>query len=604
MKVSSLTRATVSMVAVLAASCWTTSPLSAQQSLQTADGLLELNAALPQEVRAGEQFTYTIEVKNRSQNVVLHDIQLTQKGATGFTIENTSMLEGQKQTRQAQRRKTRSADASQQKSADEKQPRDSEQQAKDQQADEQQADQKAQQSEQSPGSMKIAMLGPGESRQIQVKASADQEGQLQTCLEVSSYRPAICLTAQVVKPELAITKQAPQQANRCEMIELKYSISNDGSGDIAAFQVIDELDEGLQTIDGEQSLQFNVDGLRAGDTREFVARVFATKPGSFSSRAEAKAEGGELTSRSKKTTTEVVAAELDVQVDGPRRLYGNQLAQFQARVVNTGNAVAEDVVVHVRWPQGARLADLGNANLRQAEGQQRNASQGTPTKAAMEEAGDQAQNTEQRQARNQRQAAEQNQQPRMSEQEFTIERIEPGEMATFGYALRTGNLEEIPTEVVAVHVCEIDQAGQVAQARSETTATAHTVARVVRLPALQVIVVDDEDPVPTDSRVTYSIRVWNEGDAVDKDIQLTAELPEGLKFEDAQGPTEFEVDGSQITFQPVDELQAGSRVDYRVTATSQGTGDVRFVAKVTSEAVEEEVTSEEPTRLFDGQASR
>ncbi len=100
--------------------------------------------------------------------------------------------------------------------------------------------------------MAIAMLRPGESRTFQVKAAADNEGELRNCLEIANYKPAICTTSRVMKPELELTKAASKKAHRCDVIELNYVIKNGGSGDVGKFQVIDELGDGLETYRRQQ----------------------------------------------------------------------------------------------------------------------------------------------------------------------------------------------------------------------------------------------------------------------------------------------------------------------------------------------------------------
>lgn len=613
---------------------------SAQQTMRTGDGALEIRTELPQEVRVGEQFTYQVEVRNVSENMVLHEIKLRQTKAQGFSIESTS-LQGDQQQSDGQ----------------------------DRDGDQEQASQTVEQdgSGQQQNEMQIAQLQPGQSRTIEIKASADREGDLQSCLEVVSYRPAICLTSQVVKPDLKITKMAPDQVDRCSVIELEYSISNDGSGDLGKFQVVDELADGLMTIEGNKSLKFDVDGLKAGETRSFVGRVFATEPGEFASRAVARAENADLKSRSENTKTKVVAAELDVRVEGPGRLYGEQLAKFTAFVTNVGNAPAEDVRVKVRYPRKANLADLGDYQLQSAQqqdsgqgsqqgksdGQQQsqnrnqaqanNGGNSSQQQGANDPSGsdqnsqrsgsdqqnqdsdrqaNQSQSDQQQSGQNQgsgkrdQQGQKQDQQSDAADQQqglqdfelaaetFQIGQLKPNQTAKFQYAIRPGNLSTVPTQVEARYVCTIDMAQQTDQARARSISKGMARAELVRLPALQIVAVDDEDPVSHGEEVQYTIRVWNEGDAADQQIEITAELPDGLEFVAANGPTEHSVEGKTVTFKPMEKMKPEQQADYRVTARSTGSGDVRFRAKLNSEALDSEVVAAEPTRLFNRQARR
>lgn len=66
------------------------SSVHAQSSLSTGDGLLKVTSQMPEEVRLGESFNYTVEVSNISDQVTLHRVKLAQKKAEGLTIESVS----------------------------------------------------------------------------------------------------------------------------------------------------------------------------------------------------------------------------------------------------------------------------------------------------------------------------------------------------------------------------------------------------------------------------------------------------------------------------------------------------------------------------------
>jgi hypothetical protein len=528
--------------------------LRGQDRMRTGDGLLQISTALPAEIRVGEQFNYTIAIENTSDNIVLHDVVLKQTESNGFSIESTSVKGADKQDSQKKQEMEETRRSS------------------------------------SQGEFTVAKLEPGEVRTIQVKAAADKEGTLKSCLQVVSYLPSLCLTANVVKPELQLTKNAPKQADRCNAIEITYMVKNDGSGDVGTFQIVDDLGDGLKTIEGNSTLKFDVDGLDAGETRKFVARVFATKTGEFSSRAVAKAENSDLKSRSQQTTTKVIAADLVVKVDGPGRLYGDQIARFSAKITNTGNTVAKDVAVGVMWPEDAALVDIGEYNITSADDGQDNSNQSNSSVAS---------NNSNQSKKADKSAQKKNKnQPQMDEDAFVIESLAPGQTASFDYALRPGTMSKIPTKVEAIYVCTVDAADDVAEAENRVTSIAMAQAEIVRLPALQMVVVDDQDPVADNTQVTYTIRVLNEGDAADHQVQLQVEIPEGLKFASANGPTKFNQDGSTVTFDPIKTLNAGDVVDFKVSAKNNGQGNVLFKAMLTSESLNKEVVGEEPTRLF------
>lgn len=552
---------------------------SAQTRMQTGDGLLQVQAQLPDEVRTGEQFQYKIMLRNSSDNVVLHDIVLKQTKSDGFSIESTS-----------QRKK-----AEQENSNSENEDSNRKQESKNESVS------------MTSGQFKIDKLEPGQSKTITVKAAADKEGELRSCLQIESYKPALCMTSTVVKPDLQITKNAPEQADRCNAIELVYTVNNDGSGDVGTFQIVDELGDGLKTIEGNSTLKFDVDGLRSGDTRQFVARVFATRPGSFTSRAVAKAEDSDLRARSASTTTNVESADLQVKIDDPGRLYGQDVATFTAYVTNTGNITANDVAVNVMWPGDASLVDISDYEITRNQSKQSDSSGNqypSPMQVSEKNQSDSNQNSDQesddhsQQGSSGRQSNQsQGNRSQMSSEQFMISDLQPGETATFQYAVRPRGMNEVETQVKALYVCAVDMAQGQDQAVSRITSTGYGQATIVRLPAMQMFIVDDEDPVTDGTAVTYTIRVTNEGDAAEQNIQLTATLPQGLEFKSADGPTEFDQNGSEISFQQIDTMEPGDTVDFEVTASNKGQGSVNFKATLSSQSLDKDVTAEEPTQL-------
>ncbi len=545
----------------------------AENSMQTGDGLLMLKADMPKEVRVGEQFSYNVEVINSADNIILHDIKLRQRKAKGFTVESVSMR-GKQDSSQGNEENNQSGSTGN--SATDKSGEG--------------------QSSNSKSKMSISTLKPGESRTFVVKASADEEGELRSCLEIASYTPAMCLTSQVVKPQLELTKNAPKESNRCNVIELSYKVKNSGSGDVGKFTITDSLGEGLATIEGNSELSFPVDGLAAGETREFVARVYAKKPGKFSSRAVAKASDSDLKSRSKETTTNVIAADLTANVNGPSRVYGDDLAKFTATITNTGNVAAEAVNVTVHFPSKANMADMGEVSIEQSSSNDSSTGRQQSTSSEPTMAASNAASGQDGEAKNGQSSGDELQ---MQNDSFVIDRLEAGQTAEFTYAIRTDNLDKLPTKVVARYTCTVDAAEDQAKSTAKTTAMAMATVKIVRLPALQLAVVDDEDPVKDGSMVQYTIQVWNEGDAPDQNVTLVAKLPSNLKFDSADGPTDVTNEGSEVRFAPIKSMEPGDRAEFTVTAKPTGTGNARFEAALTSKMLQQEVIGEEPTRLFD-----
>jgi uncharacterized repeat protein (TIGR01451 family) len=610
------------------------------------DGIVQIQAQMPEEVRAGERFDYRIVVTNTSDSLTVHDLKLRQAEAAGFSVESASM-EGEDNQDMQQRDQQQNQQQQGQQQQD-LQPQGQQQQGQQQQGQQQQdqqqqdraieeaagvndnaspqqgqrgmQDQLGERSLHEGGTFNVGTLNPGESRTLVVAASADQEGELRSCLELVSYTPAICLMARVVRPELEIAKTAPEEVNICEIIVMRYTVTNSGTGDIERFRIVDNLPEGLVTIDGNENLDFEVDGLAAGQSRAFEGRLLARRTGEFSSRALAEATEFDLQARSANTTTRVVGAELDARVEGPNEVYSGQPATFVARVTNTGDYTANDVRVVVRWPAQARLARLTDPRIdqdAQAADRTRENQMGSLAMAGNRDQiqpitavngndngvddgnnNDQAQNQEQNQEQDQ---GREDFDVAMNEEQFTISTLEPNHTATFRYVIQPNGLTDLPTEIVAEYVCAPDSDIAIDRAEAITMSRAMASAEVIRLAALRIFTVDNIDPVQRGQEVTYTVVVTNQGDAPDSNVEIRAELPEGLEFVNANGPTEHRQEERAIVFDPVETLEPGADARYTITATAQEDRDVIFRAVLNSDSLRNEVASEEPTRLFSSQ---
>jgi uncharacterized repeat protein (TIGR01451 family) len=158
----------------------------------------------------------------------------------------------------------------------------------------------------------IPTLGPKETKTIKMTGVATSEGPQSmtgTCAEVT-YNSALCARIPVVRPELKLTKSAPDAVLKCDEIVYKMTVTNTGTGAINNVAVNDQLPAGL-TSNGRQSLTFNVGTLAAGQSKELTARVNANRTGAFQNRATATGAGG-ITAESNSVSTTVSAPNLAI----------------------------------------------------------------------------------------------------------------------------------------------------------------------------------------------------------------------------------------------------------------------------------------------------
>lgn len=416
----------------------------------------------------------------------------------------------------------------------------------------------------------------------------DQQEQAGCCISVASYRQSLCIETEITKPEIEITKDAPERATLCEVIPFTYTITNSGTADITAFTVEDALPDGLETESGDSELRFEVEGLPAGDTRKFEAQIRARKRGEFSSRAVAKAEDGPQ-HQSKKVTTKVEGPELAVAIDGPEAAYMDRPIDYTVRITNHGDQAVDQGRLELIFPTAAQLSrqrEFSSSDEKVEQNESDSANE--PQEAAQQES------DRENQSRQADQNRQRNSQQNKNRRTFEFSGLQPGETIKTKFSLQGLEEEQITVSAKASHECRTAEGTE-----TLTSSVANVETEVITLSALLVSVVDEQDPIQVGDEVVYKIVVRNQGTAPDQNVEITAQLPEGLTYEEANGASSAESDGQEVKFETVDEIQPGETLEWTLRATAESQGDAVLKVSVKSDGLGEAVESQEPTQVFD-----
>lgn len=111
-------------------------------------------------------------------------------------------------------------------------------------------------------------------------------------------------------------------------------------------------------------------------------------------------------------------------------------------------------------------------------------------------------------------------------------------------------------------------------------------------------VTDQADPVEQGGETTYDINVVNQGTKAAGTVQIVAHLPSEMQLLSAEGPTRYEVVGSQIRFQELPRLAPKSQAMYRLKVRCTQAGDMRVRVQLTSDEIRTPITKEESTRVL------
>ena len=198
--------------------------------------------------------------------------------------------------------------------------------------------------------IQVGDLRPNESKTIDLSGVPKQQGSLDTCLSARYNPPTLCTAINVVAPALKIVAEGPSQADVCQELPYRYTITNTGTGTARNVVLQENLPEGLQTTDGQKTVSANVGDLTAGQSKQVTVRLRAGQAGKYSSRAVARSDAGEA--RTEEISTNVLAPRLAVTVSGPKQDYSGQQLPYQVTVKNTGDAPAANARLRITATNG------------------------------------------------------------------------------------------------------------------------------------------------------------------------------------------------------------------------------------------------------------
>lgn len=480
-----------------------------------ATSLASIECTAPTEIRVGEPYDFQLKVTNTSKTMTLHSVRVRHTAPAGVEV-------------------TRSEPSGQT-----AQPKGGQPAAKAKGGKGEKAQAKGNMPADGPTTnWSLGTLAPGQTKVITGTAVAHELGDRMACLTVS-YEPALCVAVKVVKPVLEVRKEIPQTIDICDPLAVKYVVSNPGEAAAPNVALKDDLPKGLTTKDGKQTIAIPVGDLAPGQTKEFTVELDPTKPGVYSSQAVA--TSGKQTYESRRTTTAVQNAVLNVTIDGPATSNVGTPTGYTVTVANNGGAVARGTTLKVGIA-GDRVGIVHATKENRGDGLTWNF-------------GD----------------------------------IKPKESRQVVFSVNTG-----PGEV---KVAATAQSACAAANNQATTAAASVTTTATAVPALLLSVVDEHDPVKIGTETSYAITVINQGQAADKNVGIVATLPDGLQPVKVDGATAGKIEGQKVTFDAVPELRAGARADWKIIAKATKAGDLRTKVELNSASLGgNPVPDVEPTR--------
>lgn len=385
----------------------------------------------------------------------------------------------------------------------------------------------------------IGKLSPGEDRNVEMQLMPTAEGEIGSIATVT-YSAQASVKTKCTMPQLAIRMTANNEVMVGSQQHVKIEIRNPGSGDATGVMLFENVPANVKHVSGP-ALEFEIGTLRAGETRELDLVLSAEKAGKVLNQLTARADGNLQVQQ--QVEFEVIAPGLTVGLEGPERRYLERPATYEVSIENPGTAATHDIQIVTKLPKGMRFVRANNMGEYDAA-----------THAVY----------------------------------WSLAELPKGERGTV-------ELVAMPTETGP-------QTLQV-EGRAQQGLTDHKQREILveGLSALMFEVRDLEDPIEVGGETGYEIRVVNQGTKAATNVQVTVEIPAGMKVVSAEGESAHKIQEGRLIFEPIQQLAAKADTVYRVRAQGLQPGDQRVTVQVNTDDLEHPIRREESTRVFGDQ---
>ncbi len=382
----------------------------------------------------------------------------------------------------------------------------------------------------------LGAVEPGKEVALEVQVMPVEEGEIGSVARIS-FQAEASARAVATRPQLALKASVPGKVLAGEELTLTITVSNPGTG-LAQNVVLEErVPPGLKHAAGPE-LIYQVGDLKPNETRQLELKLTAEQAGQVVNTLMARADAN--LKAEERATIEVLAPQLDVSMEGPKRRYLEREATHVVSISNPGTAAAHQVQLVAHIPSGLKFVGANNAG--QYDEVTRTVHWLLEELPAKES----------------------------GSVELVTVPVAPGEQT-----LRVQGSAEKGLSVQKEHAVLIEG-----------------------IAAILFEVADTVDPIEVGGQTTYEIKVVNQGSKAASNVQIVAQLPGGCKALDAEAPTRHTIEPTRVVFEPLATLAPKASTLYRIRVQGLKPGDQRMRVQLLTDEIREPVTKEESTRVY------
>ena len=380
-------------------------------------------------------------------------------------------------------------------------------------------------------------LGINEERAVELCITPTTEGEIGS-IATATFSVEASSRTRVTKPELKLEVSVPDEEHLVGgTLSLEILISNPGTGVARNIMIEESVPDGLSHPTGKK-LAATFGDLKPNEQKRLKLTLKCDRAGEMVNYLVVKGEG-DLMVESKIPIT-VLAPSLTLGIEGPKNRYLERKATYSLQVANPGTAVTRDIQLVAKLPRGIDFVSTDSMGAYDPE---------THTVHWRLEA-------------------------LPSQQSGVIE------------------LVTLPREI-GEHKIEF-----VGHAKGELQAGSSHEVSVDGIASLGFEIANRVDPVELGREAEYEVRVFNRGTKASTNVAMRVQLPDGMRFVAAEGPTQYRVSGAVIDFNNLSQVEPREEKIYVIRAQCLTTGEQRVVVKLQSDEMESPVTKEENTNVY------
>ena len=383
----------------------------------------------------------------------------------------------------------------------------------------------------------LGTMQPGDEVAIAIQVMPQTEGEIGSTAHVTFAAAATCRSI-CTRPQLAIEHTAPPKVLIGESLTVGITVSNPGTGPATGVIIEEDVPDGLSHVAGGQ-LEYEVGTLRPGESKRLELSLKAEKAGLIQNTIHV--HGDASLAGQHTVQIEVIAPQLSIDVEGPKRRFLERQATYTLSIANPGTAPAHDVELAAFLPRGMKFVDTDSQG------------QYDPAQHAVF---------------------------------WSLEELPPSKAGAV-------KLTTLPIEPGEQRLRIEGRAGLGLAAEGEQLVQVEQSAELVHA------VNDVEEVIEVGSETTYEIRVTNTGTKAATNVRVAALLPTEMQALGGEGPTRAEGDAQKVIFEPLARLNPQEEVIFKVQVQGLKPGDHIVRVQLASDEWPTPVTREESTRVYE-----